>query len=47
VGGIYSWDYRGKNDIYTRTFRDKLINIRNYIRIKGGDNRPLPTRSSG
>jgi hypothetical protein len=47
VGGIYTWDYRGKDDIYTRAFKDKLINIKNYIRIKGGDNRPLPTRSSG
>ncbi|RPH47742.1 MAG: TPM domain-containing protein [Desulfobacteraceae bacterium] len=47
VGGIYVWDYRGKDDIYTRAFQDKLINIKNYIRIKGGDNRPLPTRSSG
>lgn len=47
VGGVYIWDYRGKDDIYTRAFHDKLINIKNYIRIKGGDNRQLPTRSTG
>jgi hypothetical protein len=44
VGGVYVWDYCGSNDTYTKTFRDKLVNIKNYIRIKGGDNRQLPMR---
>jgi hypothetical protein len=46
VGGIYIWDYKGNNDIYTKAFLDKLINIKNYIRLKDGDNRELPIRSS-
>jgi len=45
VGGVYTWDYGGKDDIYTRTFVDKLINVKNYIRIEGGDNRELPIRN--
>ena len=44
VGGVYLWDYSGTNDIYTRTFVDKLVNIKNYIRIAGGDYRELPIR---
>jgi len=44
VGGIYIWDYRGRDDIYTKTFIDKLVNIKNYVRIADGDNRELPIR---
>jgi len=44
VGGVFTWDYGGNDDIYTRTFVDKLVNIKNYIRIRGGDNRELPVR---
>jgi len=44
VGGVYTWDYRGRNDIYTKNFVDKLVNIKNYIRIIDGDNRQLPVR---
>jgi hypothetical protein len=44
VGGVYTWDYRGQNDIYTKNFVDKLVNIKNYIRIVDGDNRELPIR---
>jgi uncharacterized protein len=44
VGGVYIWDYRGRNDSYTKTFVDKLVNIKNYIRIVDGDNRELPIR---
>jgi hypothetical protein len=44
VGCIYTWDYAGINDIYTKTFADKLVNIKNYVRIKDGDNRELPIR---
>ena len=46
VGGVYAWDYSGRDDVYTKTFKDKLINIKNYIRIRGGDNRQLPIRGS-
>ena len=46
VGAVYAWDYCGRNDIYTRTFRDKLINIRNHTRISDGDTRELPIRGS-
>ncbi|TAN41805.1 MAG: TPM domain-containing protein [Nitrospirae bacterium] len=44
VGGVFTWDYRGTNDKYTKRFADKFVNIRNYIRIKYGDNRMLPIR---
>lgn len=46
VGGIYTWDYRGRNDIYTKNFADKLIKIKDYIRIARGDNRELPIRKT-
>jgi len=46
TGGVYVWDYRVGDDIYTKTFVDKLINIKNYIRIVDGDNRELPIRGS-
>ena len=46
VGIVYAWDYCGRNDIYTRTFRNKLINIRNHTRISDSDTRELPIRGS-
>ncbi len=46
VGGVYAWDYRGVSDAYSTTFLDKLIIIKNYVRISGGDNRELPIRGS-
>jgi uncharacterized protein len=46
TGGIYAWDYRGQNDVYTRAFGDKLINIRGYVRLQDGDNRMLPVRAT-
>jgi hypothetical protein len=46
VGCIYTWDYAGISDMYTKAFADKLVNIKNYIRIKDGDNRELPLRNS-
>jgi uncharacterized protein len=45
VGGVYSWLYTGQKDVYTETFLDKFIMIRNYVRIIDGDNRELPIRS--
>ena len=45
-GGIYTWDHGGGSDIYTKTFMDKLINIKNYVRIIDGDNRELPVIGS-
>jgi len=46
VGGVYAWDYGGQKDIYTRAFKDQLVNIKGYIRLKGCDNRMLPVRGS-
>jgi hypothetical protein len=46
VGGVYTWDYGGVRDAYTKTFLDKFIIIKNYIRISDGDNRELPIRGS-
>jgi hypothetical protein len=34
----------GRDDIYTKTYVDKPVNIKNYIRIVDGDNRELPIR---
>jgi hypothetical protein len=45
-GGIYIWSYLGSKDIYSRTFNDKLVSIKGYRRIRDGDNRELPVRSS-
>lgn len=45
VGGVYTWDYRGAPDNqYTHAFQDLLITVHGVLRIKGGDNRPLPIR---
>lgn len=46
VGGVYTWDYRGRDDDFTKAFSDRLTTIRGYVRIAGGDNRQLPTRRS-
>ena len=44
VGGIYTWDYRGRDDAYTRIFSDLFTDIKGYRRFKEGDNRPLVIR---
>ena len=44
-GDVFVWDYRGVDDVYTKTFADKLVRIKGYIRIVGGDNRRLPLRA--
>ncbi len=44
VGGVYIWDYSGKDDIYGKTFADQLIKLKGYVRLKDGDNRELPIR---
>ena len=41
VGGEYTWDYRGKDDSYTRTFGDLLTTLNGVRRFRDGDNRPL------
>ncbi len=46
TGGVYTWTYRGRDDDFSRTFADKLINVLSYVRIDGGDNRPLPLRGN-
>ena len=44
VGGAYTWDYRGKDDGYSKAFGDLLITLQGYRRFKDGDNRALPIR---
>ena len=46
IGGVYTWQWRGQNDAFTRTFFDRLIMVNGAIRINEGDNRPLITRRS-
>jgi hypothetical protein len=46
VGGVYTWDYRGSNDPFTRTFSDLLVDIQGYQRIRDGDNRALAVRGA-
>ena len=46
VGGIYTWDYRGRDDRYTRTFSDLLTSLQGYRRFRDGDNRALLIRGS-
>lgn len=46
AGGVYSWMYRGENDVYTNRFADKLLKIKNYMRFASGDNRMLPLRNA-
>lgn len=44
VGGVYIWDYSGKDDEYSKAFADHLVKIKGYLRLKDGDNRELPIR---
>lgn len=44
VGGVYTWTYVGRDDLYTQAFADLLTNIKGYIRFKNGDNRELMIR---
>jgi hypothetical protein len=46
VGGIYTWTYAGKDDLYTQAFADLLTDVQGYIRFKDGDNRALLRRGS-
>ena len=46
VGGIYTWDYRGTSDEYTKAFGEMLTTIKGYRRFKDGDNRALPIRGA-
>ena len=46
TGGVYTWMYRGVDDVYTNRFADKLYKIRNYMRLASGDNRMLPIRNA-
>lgn len=41
VGGIYTWSYSGKQDEYSRTFSDLLMEKQGYWRFNDGDNRQL------
>lgn len=44
VGGVYIWDYSGKDDAYSKAFADRLVKLKGYTRLKDGDNRELPIR---
>ena len=44
VGGEFTWDYRGKDDAYTRAFGDLLTTLKGVRRFRDGDNRPLVIR---
>lgn len=46
VGGPYTWRYRGQRDEYTVAFADQLVHIGGFTRLRGGDNRPVPTYRS-
>ena len=48
VGGVFTWCYRGRDDIYTPILTDKLVWMNNCQRIRDGDNRmlPMPKRAS-
>jgi hypothetical protein len=46
TGGVYTWDYRGRTDDFSRAFADKLVDIGGYVRLADGDNRPLPMRNT-
>lgn len=44
--GLYAWQWRGRDDDFTRAFADKLVTLKGYQRLIGGDNRELPTRDA-
>ncbi len=44
TGGRFGWMYRGQDDDFSTIFRDRIVLVDGYPRIRGGDNRPLPTR---
>ena len=46
TGGVYTWNWLGKNDEFSRTFADRLVQIRGYTRVIDADNRMLPIRGS-
>ena len=46
TAGIYTWQWRGRDDDFTRAFSDKLVTLKGYTRLIGGDNRELPTRDA-
>ncbi len=46
TAGLYGWQWRGRDDDFTRAFADKLVTLKGYTRLIGGDNRELPTRDA-
>jgi hypothetical protein len=46
TGGVYTWDYRGRTDDFSKVFADKFVDIGGYVRVADGDNRALPTRKT-
>ena len=45
-GDEYTWSFTGRNDVYTRSFADKMVKIGKVLRIADGDNRKLLVRGS-
>lgn len=46
TGGAWTWSMVERDDDITRTFRDRYIALNGFIRIAGGDNRPIPIHAS-
>lgn len=45
AGWRYTWGYRNSGDQYARAFADHIVSVGEMLRLKDGDNRPLPTLS--
>jgi uncharacterized protein len=43
VGTTYSWGMDRSGDIYDITFADQILPVGRVLRLRRGDNRPLPT----
>lgn len=43
TGGRFTWLVRDSGDDFSQRFADRTIKIDNWLRIRGGDNRPLRT----
>jgi hypothetical protein len=46
AGGAWTWSMVERDDDITRTFRDRYISLNGFVRVAGGDNRPIPIYSS-
>jgi uncharacterized membrane protein YgcG len=44
MAGAYTWHYRGRGDDFSSAFSDQLVPLKGYVRLRRGDNTPLPIR---